>query len=50
MVKRLKEMFVNIHAQSMEAQKDILQNTLKKWVTDGSEPQTDDITIVGIRL
>jgi serine phosphatase RsbU (regulator of sigma subunit) len=50
MVKRLKEMFVNIHAQSMEAQKDILQHTLKKWVTDGNEPQTDDVTIVGIRL
>jgi serine phosphatase RsbU (regulator of sigma subunit) len=50
MVKRLKEMFVNIHTQSMEAQKKILQTTLNKWITDGNEQQTDDITIVGIRL
>jgi hypothetical protein len=50
MVKRLKEMFVNIHTQSMAEQKDILQHTLKKWVTDGNEPQTDDVSIVGIRL
>ncbi len=50
MVKRLKEMFVNIHTQSMEAQKNILQTTLNKWIIDGNEQQTDDVTIVGIKL
>ncbi len=37
-----------IHSLPMQKQKEILEKRLRDWMGDG--PQTDDITIIGIRL
>jgi ligand-binding sensor domain-containing protein/serine phosphatase RsbU (regulator of sigma subunit) len=39
---------LEIHKQPMAAQKEILERKLKEWMND--EVQTDDITVIGIRL
>ncbi len=48
MVKRLKQMFLEIHQEPMEKQKRILQNTLDKWMEN--EKQIDDILIIGFKV
>jgi serine phosphatase RsbU (regulator of sigma subunit) len=39
---------LEIHKQPLSAQKEILERKLKEWMND--EVQTDDITVIGIRL
>ncbi len=49
MKKRLRELLIEIHQKPMATQKEILQNTLNEWMA-GSEPQVDDILVIGMRL
>ena len=48
MIKRLKELFVDIHKTPMWQQKDILDDRLIAW--SGDEEQVDDILVLGIRI
>ncbi len=50
MSKRMKELLQNIAEESMPKQKEILDQTITDWIAEGNEHQTDDITVVGIRL
>ncbi|TAF67392.1 MAG: PAS domain S-box protein [Cytophagales bacterium] len=46
--KKLKSLLTDIHKKSFEAQQLILQQTFLQW--KGTEEQTDDILIIGIRI
>ncbi|MBI2967577.1 MAG: SpoIIE family protein phosphatase [Bacteroidetes bacterium] len=46
-VTRLREMLLQIHSKPMDAQKDILDKIIEEW--KGSDEQTDDITVIGVR-
>jgi serine phosphatase RsbU (regulator of sigma subunit) len=50
MTKRLRELLLTISDKQMPEQKEILENTITEWILLGEEEQTDDITIMGIRL
>lgn len=45
---RFKELLLKIHSEPMEAQKEILEKTLKDW--KGQTPQIDDVCVIGVRL
>jgi serine phosphatase RsbU (regulator of sigma subunit)/Tfp pilus assembly protein PilF len=45
---KFKKLLLNIHDQPMYEQKDILEQTLNDWM--GSNPQTDDILVIGARV
>jgi serine phosphatase RsbU (regulator of sigma subunit) len=47
-VRRFYIELLNIHRLPMLKQKEILENNLKEWM--GDNIQTDDITVMGIRL
>lgn len=47
-VSRLNEIFEFMHGKPADFQVNMLETTLKKWM--GSEPQVDDILIMGIRI
>lgn len=44
----LKNLFVNIHQQSMDKQKETLKNTFDDW--KGGLEQVDDVCVIGVRL
>ncbi|MBI2968812.1 MAG: SpoIIE family protein phosphatase [Bacteroidetes bacterium] len=46
--RRLKELLVTIHSKPVAWQKDILEKTFDEW--KGSSEQTDDVTVIGIRI
>lgn len=46
--KKWKELLLEIHTQSGESQKDILQQTFNSW--KGNNEQTDDVLVIGFRL
>ncbi len=48
MVKRMKQLFLDIHQDQMSTQKDILNNTIEEWMVDTK--QVDDILIIGARV
>jgi len=48
MYKRFKELILTNAHKTMEKQKEILENTIEKWIGNGE--QTDDITVVGIKI
>jgi serine phosphatase RsbU (regulator of sigma subunit) len=48
MYKQLKELLVSNAQESMEKQKQILNDSLIKW--QGDLEQVDDITIIGVRV
>ena len=48
MIKRLKELILDIHYKSMQEQHDILNKTIEDWMI--STPQTDDILLTGFKL
>lgn len=48
MVRNFKNILAEIHARSVEEQKEILQNTLKEWMADTD--QIDDILVIGVRV
>ena len=46
--KTMKDLLVQIHAEPMSKQKDILQKTLSDWM--GSFSQVDDVMVAGLRI
>ena len=50
MTKRFRELLFSIHKETMPKQKDILDQTITKWIADGNETQTDDITVLGFQV
>ena len=48
MYKRFKELIVANAYKSMNEQKQALEETIVQWIGDGE--QTDDITVVGIKI
>lgn len=48
MIKRFRQMLIEIHDKPMDSQKEILDSTLHEWM--GTNEQVDDITVVGIRV
>lgn len=50
MVKRFRELLFSIADKPMSEQKELLENTINHWIQLGNERQTDDITIVGVKL
>ncbi len=49
MSRRFREMLLEIHQQSVIAQKELLEKTLYNWIKEGKETQTDDITVLGLK-
>ena len=50
MIKKMKELFIEIHRKPMEEQKQILYDALMEWMKIGSTEQVDDVVIIGIRI
>ncbi|NOZ35471.1 MAG: SpoIIE family protein phosphatase [Chlorobi bacterium] len=48
MIKRLKEVLLDIHYKPMEEQHEILSKIIEKWMEN--TPQTDDIILLGFKL
>jgi serine phosphatase RsbU (regulator of sigma subunit)/Tfp pilus assembly protein PilF len=48
MAKNLKELLITINHETMEKQKQILDNAFSEWV--GDLEQIDDVTLIGIRI
>ncbi len=46
--KQMQELFLSIHQESLEEQKNILNNTLESW--KGRLEQIDDVLVIGIRV
>lgn len=46
--KQLKDLLVSVYSRPMEEQKQVLNQTIEKW--KGTNEQTDDILIIGIRI
>ncbi len=49
-VKNFKDLLQAVHEKPMAQQKTALDQTITKWIEIGKETQTDDITVVGVRL
>lgn len=50
MVKRLKDLFLQISKRPMSEQKEILMDTLSDWMIAGRANQIDDIIVIGVRI
>jgi len=50
MIKKLKELFVEISKKSMDEQKEILRTTFFDWMKTGGTEQIDDVIVIGIRI
>ncbi len=48
LIKKLKKLLLQISEESLSKQKDILENTLKKW--QGPVRQLDDILVIGLKI
>ena len=48
MIRRLKQMFLDIQEKGIDEQKKILEETINKWMVDTE--QIDDITLIGIKV
>lgn len=48
MIKRLKQLLIDIHYKPMEEQHKILDRIIEEWMKD--TPQTDDIILIGFKL
>lgn len=50
MLKRMRQLFLEIHKKDMEEQKVILDMTIEDWKKESGANQTDDILIIGMHL
>ncbi len=48
--KQLKALLQEIHHQPLAIQQQTIETTLTNWIMTGNEHQTDDITIVGLKI
>ena len=49
LIKNLRALFMEIHNEPPEKQREILNDTIEKWIKDGNTEQTDDIIIIGFK-
>ncbi|MCQ2605114.1 MAG: SpoIIE family protein phosphatase [Bacteroidales bacterium] len=50
MIKKLKQVFVNIYESPMEEQKKLLDHELVEWIESGETEQIDDVLVIGFRV
>lgn len=50
MIKRFRELLLEIHQKPMQEQKEILNQTIQDWMKKADEKQIDDILVVGCRV
>ncbi|EAY30328.1 7TM diverse intracellular signaling domain-containing protein [Microscilla marina] len=50
MTRQLKSLLTEIHQMPLPQQKNILEDTLNRWITDGNTKQTDDILVWGAKI
>ena len=52
MIKKLKELFIEINALKLDKQKEILNNNLEEWMHTPVKPieQLDDIIVIGVKM
>lgn len=50
MIKKLKELFIDIHKKPMKEQRDILSNKFFDWIVPYGVEQIDDVIVMGIRI
>ena len=50
MIKRLKQVFVNIYDSPMSEQRGLLDHELVDWIEKGNTEQIDDILVIGYRV
>lgn len=50
MIKKLKELFLEIYKKPMDQQKEILRTTFFSWIKTGGTEQIDDVIVIGIRI
>jgi serine phosphatase RsbU (regulator of sigma subunit) len=50
MIKRMKELLLEIHKEPMEDQKELLHKEFQNWIIPYDAEQVDDIIIIGIRI
>lgn len=50
LIKNLRALFMQIHNETPAKQREILNETIEKWIKDGNTEQTDDIIIIGFKL
>ncbi len=50
MIKKMKDLFVEIYRKPMEEQKKFLYDTLINWMKEGKTEQVDDVVLIGVRI
>ncbi len=50
MIKKLKELFLQIHQKPMDEQKTILKKAFYDWIVPYDAEQVDDVIVIGIRI
>ncbi len=50
MIKHMRELLLEIHTLSAQEQKERLNSTIEKWMSDGKTDQTDDILVIGFKM
>jgi serine phosphatase RsbU (regulator of sigma subunit)/ligand-binding sensor domain-containing protein len=50
MSKAFKQLLIQIYMKPMQEQRQILDETIIKWIEDGNEIQVDDIIVLGVRI
>ena len=50
MIKRLKELLLDIHEKPMAEQKNVLLKTFRDWVKPHNTAQIDDVIVIGVRI
>ncbi len=50
MIRKMKELLFDIHQKEMITQKEILKYEIEIWINEGTEPQTDDILVIGVKI
>jgi tetratricopeptide (TPR) repeat protein len=50
MTKQFRELLMNISHKTMTEQKSILDSTINNWINIANEKQTDDITVMGLKI
>jgi serine phosphatase RsbU (regulator of sigma subunit)/Tfp pilus assembly protein PilF len=50
MVKRFRELLHSVSTEAMQVQKALLEQTLDAWMLESSQPQVDDILVIGVQI
>ena len=50
MIKRLRNLLLEIHTKTLDQQKSTLESKLRSWMEEAAAEQVDDVTVIGIRI